>query len=215
MPGMARLPTIREYWNDAADTFDDEVDHGLRDPATHAAWSDLFRQWIPTPARVLDLGCGTGSLSVLLARQGHRVTGVDLSPRMIDLARAKAAAGPNADFVVGDASAPDVAGLFDVVLVRHLLWTLTDPAAALRRWRDLLVPGGRYVLVEGRWAQSAGEPYADGADSLPWQGGVPAEALAAEMRTLAEAVEVHPLTDPVLWGKPVTDERYVLLASRT
>lgn len=200
---MADLSEIREYWNAEADTFDDEADHGLRDPATHAAWAVLFREWIPAPARVLDLGCGTGTLSVLLARQGHRVTGVDLSPRMVELARAKAA-GLAAEFTVGDASAPGVTGPFDVVLTRHLLWTLADPVAALRNWRDLLVPCGRFVLVEGRW-NPAGDP---------WRGGVSATTLTAELRPLASAVEVHPLTDPVLWGKPVTDERYALLATR-
>ncbi len=215
MPGMTHLAPIRDYWNSAASTFDDEVDHGLREPAAHEAWAALFRTWIPAPSRVLDLGCGTGSLSVLLAGQDHRVTGVDLSPRMIELARAKA--GSTVDFLVGDASAPEVAGPFDVVVVRHLLWTLADPVAALHTWHDLLAPGGRFVLVEGRWAESAqsgGDPYVAGAEALPWQGGVPAATLAAEMRTLAGAVEVHPLTDPVLWGKPVTDERYVLMATR-
>ena len=213
IPGMTHLAPIRDYWNSAAPTFDDEVDHGLRRPDAHAAWAALFRTWIPTPSRVLDLGCGTGSLSVLLAGQGHRVTGVDLSPRMIELARAKPAES-TVDFMVGDAGAPEVAGPFDVVVVRHLLWTLADPVAALRNWRDLLAPGGRFVLVEGRWAQSGGEPYVAGAESLPWHGGVPAATLAAEMRALAGAVEVHPLTDPVLWGKSVTDERYVLMATR-
>lgn len=202
---------IKAYWDAAAETFDDEVDHGLRQPATRAAWAALFSGWVPPGSRVLDLGCGTGSISVLLAQQGHRVTGVDLSARMIDAATVKAA-GLAVDLVVGDAGAPDVAGPFDVVVVRHLLWTLPDPVAALRSWRELLAPGGRFVLVEGRWARpdDAGEPYAMG--DMPWAGGVTADTLADAVRPLARSVAVEPLTDPVLWGREVTDERYALVA---
>ena len=42
-------------------------------------------------------------------------------------------------------------GSVDAVLARHLLWTLPDPLAALARWVRLVRPGGRLVLVEGRW----------------------------------------------------------------
>ena len=208
---MAR--TISEYWDAAADTFDDETDHGLHAPVTYAAWAALFAEWVPAGSRVLDLGCGTGSLAVLLAGQGHRVTGVDLSARMIELARGKAA-GLAVALVVGDAAAPVVTGSFDVVVVRHLLWTLPDPHAALRNWRGLLAPGGRFVFVEGRWGQPDADvtPYAEGTGALPWAGGVPAVTLAAAVRELGPVVEVRPLTDPDLWGREVSDERYALLA---
>ena len=70
---------------------------------------------------------------------------------MVDLARAKLA-GRDAAFLVGDAAAPPVGEQrFDVVLVRHVLWTLPDPGRVLRHWRGLLRPGGRLVLVEGVW----------------------------------------------------------------
>jgi SAM-dependent methyltransferase len=145
---MAGLPDIAGYWDAAAESFDAEPDHGLRDPAVRAAWARSLSGWLPTPpADVLDLGCGTGSLAALAAAAGHRLTGVDLSPRMAELARAKlAAAGlgaASADVLVGDAADPTVAGrTFDAVLVRHLVWTLPDPHAALRRWVGLLRPGG-------------------------------------------------------------------------
>jgi SAM-dependent methyltransferase len=197
---------MSQYWDAAAETFDDAADHGLRTPETYAAWAALFAEWVPAPSRVLDLGCGTGSLAVLLARQGHRVTGVDLSPRMVELARANAA-GLAVDVMVGDASAPAVPGPFDVVVVRHVLWVLPDPHAALRTWSGLLGPGGRFVLVEGRW----GEPAESRLDH-PWWPGVPAATLEPAVAALGASVEVRPLTGPALWGKEVTDERYALLA---
>ncbi|MFE0376827.1 class I SAM-dependent methyltransferase [Streptomyces inhibens] len=160
-----------------------------------------MRGWLPSgPADVLDLGCGTGSLALLAAEQGHRLTGLDRSPRMIARARAKLA-GRDATFLVGEAAEPPVGERrFDVVLVRHVLWALPDPPAALRRWAGLLAPGGRLVLVEGRWGE---------ADPI----GIPAAELTALARPLAAHTYVEELShDPALWGKEVSDERYALIA---
>ncbi|MFG2716177.1 class I SAM-dependent methyltransferase [Streptomyces goshikiensis] len=209
---------ITAYWDAAAASFDDEPDHGLRQEHTRAAWARLLRSWLPGgPADVLDVGCGTGSLSLLLAEAGHRVTGVDLAPHMVERAEGKlTAAGRAGRFLVGDAAAPPTGqGRYDAVLSRHLLWTLPDPGAALREWVARLNPGGLLVLVEGRWREAgeAGVPYVAGAESLPWHGGVTAEDLAAAVRPLVSSLHIEALSgDPELWGGPVTDERYALIA---
>jgi SAM-dependent methyltransferase len=148
---------------------------------------------------VADLGCGTGTPAVLLGQAGHRVLGVDAAPRMIEAARAKAAAaGVPADFVVGDAASPPWAPeTFDVVLSRHVLWAMPDRDEALRRWVRLLRPGGLLLLVEGRW----------------WTGEGMTAAEATELvRRYREEMAVEQLDDPVLWGGPITDERYVLVS---
>ncbi|WP_155055488.1 class I SAM-dependent methyltransferase [Streptomyces blattellae] len=187
-------------WDAAAPFFDDEPDHGLRDPEVRLAWDDRLRTWLPArPGDVLDLGCGTGSLSLLASGQGHRVTGVDLSPAMVALARAKLA-GRDAVFLVGDAAAPPVGeDRFDTVLVRHVLWALPDPGRALRHWRGLLRPGGRLVLVEGVWGTVG--PV-----------GIPADRLTELLAPLAGDVRVERLSDePRLWGRAVEDERYAVV----
>ncbi|WP_327716168.1 class I SAM-dependent methyltransferase [Streptomyces sp. NBC_00490] len=192
----------RMDWDAEAASFDEEPDHGLRDPEVRAAWADRLRSWLPGRAcDILDLGCGTGSLSLLAAEQGHRVTGVDSSPAMVDLARAKLA-GRDAAFLVGDAATPPVGEQrFDVVLVRHVLWALPDPGRALRHWRELLRPGGRLVLVEGVWG--AVSPV-----------GIPAERLTALLDSVAAHVRVEQLSgDPLLWGRAVADERYAVVAA--
>lgn len=103
----------------------------------------------PQPGeRVLDVGCGRGAALVPLARRvvpGGGVIGIDLSPGMVEACRAAvAAAGLDADVRVGDAMSPELpAGSFDVVTSSLVIFFLPDPAAALRAWRDLLVPGGR------------------------------------------------------------------------
>jgi SAM-dependent methyltransferase len=195
------LDQVRAEWDAAADTFDLEADHGLLDPGTREAWQRLLRSLLPSPpARVVDLGCGTGTLAVLLAEDGHDVTGVDLSPRMIRRARAKArAAGAPARFAIGDASRPALTrGAFDVVLARHVVWALPDAAASLRAWADLLAPHGRLVLVEGRWGNGSG---------------LSAGELRAMVGPLVREVAVTPLTDEVLWGKGIDDERYALVGA--
>lgn len=185
-------------WDAAADSFDEEPDHGLLDPVVRSAWAQRMETWLPTArSAVLDLGCGTGSLSLLVAGQGHRVTAVDRSPRMVEQARAKLA-GTGTEVLVGDAGYPPVGTQrFDVILARHTVWLLPDPAAALRHWFSLLRPGGRLVLIEGVWNGT----------------GLSAARLTALLAVHTERVHHEPLSeDSRLWGKEVDDERYALVA---
>lgn len=189
------------YWDTQAAAFDDEPDHGLRDPAVRGAWRDLLVEWLPrTPATILDIGCGTGSLSLLLAELGHGVVGTDWSAEMIARARAKrTAAGMPARFFVMDAAAPALApGRFDVMLCRHLLWALPDPARVLQRWARLLAPGGWLVLIEGYWHTG---------------GGLHAEETTQLLPSWMAEVKVIDLSHRAsLWGGEVGDERYVVVA---
>jgi SAM-dependent methyltransferase len=193
--------TSTDFWDAQATTFDDEPDHGLRDPAVRRAWADLLLPRLPGSAAVADLGCGTGTLAALLGQAGHRVSGVDSAPRMVDAARTKAArSGIHAEFVVGDAATPPWApGSFDVVLSRHVLWAMDDPGEALRSWSALLRPGGLLLLVEGRWRTGGGLSSA--------------EATELVLRHRSEAT-VERLDDPALWGRSIDDERYLLASPR-
>ena len=202
------------YWNDYADAYDAEPDHGLGDPATREAWRLLLERWLPEQSSdVAELACGTGSLTALVAGLGHRAVGVDLAGNMVDRARTKTAEyGERVTIKQGDVSAPPVEPVsIDVILARHILWTLPDPQAALAGRRSLLRAGGRFLLVEGRWWSVGDEDYNDDA-RMPWAGGVRAVDLAAALDPLVRRIEVVPLTDPVLWGKQIVDERYLLVA---
>lgn len=189
-----------QVWDAEAATFDREPDHGLLDPLVRGAWEDLLVPLMPAaPASVLDVGCGTGSLSVLLAQCGYEVHGIDFSEQMLAAARQKADnAGVAVRFEVGDAQAPSLEqASYDVVLGRHILWALADPGAALRRWIALLREQGILVLIEGHWSTGAG---------------LTARKCKRLVRSLRREMTVTHLDDPTLWGKPITDERYLLVS---
>jgi SAM-dependent methyltransferase len=102
--------------------------------------------------RVLDVGCGTGELTLLAASRGLDATGVDSSPRAIAIARRKAAdrGAGRVRFEVGDAlDLGFLGGGFDAVLDSGVFHVFddTDRARFVESIRRVLVPGGRYHLL--------------------------------------------------------------------
>ena len=150
---MAILDEIRRFWDDDAATYDDAPAHRPTSAAVQAAWTAALEALLPpAPARVLDCGAGTGFLSLIAARLGHRVTALDLSPQMLaGLSASAGAAGLDIDVVVAPAHEPPHG--FDAVIERHLLWTLPDPVAALVAWRAA-APGGKLVAIESLWGDA-------------------------------------------------------------
>jgi ubiquinone/menaquinone biosynthesis C-methylase UbiE len=104
--------------------------------------------------RALDVGCGIGRWSRLLASRGAHVLGVDVSPTMITQARRRAAIDGVADrcrFTVGDLAHLKLDERFDMVLGVTVLQHILDPAdcrAALSAMATHLAPGGRVILLE-------------------------------------------------------------------
>jgi SAM-dependent methyltransferase len=147
---------VRAWWDADADTYDHSSDHGwaAASPAVRAAWNAALHRFLPGPgSRVLDVGAGTGFLSLAAARLGHRVTALDLSEGMLArLGEHADREGLTVEVVHGGAENPPP-GPFDAVIERHLMWTLPDPEAALTAWRAA-APEGRLVLFEGLWGRS-------------------------------------------------------------
>jgi 2-polyprenyl-3-methyl-5-hydroxy-6-metoxy-1,4-benzoquinol methylase len=113
--------------------------------------------------RVLDVGCGIGRWSRLLAQRGATVTGVDLSPTMIAEAERRARAcglEGRCRFIVQDSSSLEIDGAFDLILCVTVLQHVLDVGAlrsALRRIVSHLAPGGRLVVLEAAPARVANE----------------------------------------------------------
>jgi ubiquinone/menaquinone biosynthesis C-methylase UbiE len=205
---------VTAHWDRRAAHFDADFGHSIATPAERAAWDRILTLIVPE-GRVLDaldVGCGTGFLALELAARGHRVTGVDLAPAMLDLARNKAAAqGLAVHFQEADAeNLPFPAGSFDLVVSRHVLWTLPRPEAAIDDWMRALRPGGRLAIVDGaqydddaactpqRENARTSVEYAAIGDKLPFYGG----RLRAEIEAVLRAhglrnVRSDPLADLV------------------
>lgn len=101
--------------------------------------------------RVLDVACGTGVIARLAAEAvgpAGSVTGIDLAPDMIDVARTTPApAEPSIDWHIGDAAAlPFPDGTYNAVLCQMGLMFIPDRPAAVAEMRRTLVPGGRVVI---------------------------------------------------------------------
>ena len=142
---------LRDYWNEDAATYDLSSEHFPHAKAQQAAWNAALTRYLPPPpASVLDVGAGTGSLSLLLARLGYRVTALDLSLKMVERLRSRAdEAGLDIEVIVGNAESPPQLP-FDAVVERLVLWTLPFPVATVAAWRRV-APGGRLVCFEGVW----------------------------------------------------------------
>lgn len=205
---------VAAHWDRRAAHFDEDFGHSIATAAERAAWDRILDLLAPPggPSDALDVGCGTGFLSLELAARGHRVIGVDLAPSMLELARGKAAAqGLSARFEEADAeNLPFAAGSFDLVVSRHVLWTLPHPEQAVAGWIRTLRPGGRLAVIDGAQydeeraalpqrenARSSPE-YAAIGDQLPFYGGRPREAIEALLRAHGLArVASDPLDDLV------------------
>jgi len=154
------------YWEERAQRFAGERDglaavcaYGMPEfynRAIHLEQRLALRPWLKVSAgtRVLDVGCGIGRWSRLLAARGAHVMGVDLSPTMIAQAQKRAAAAGVADrcrFQVQDLSNLDVGEKFDLVLGVTVLQHILDPGrlrTALEAMTAHLAPRGRMILLE-------------------------------------------------------------------
>lgn len=229
---------VAQHWDRRAAHFDEDFGHSIATPGERAAWDRILALVVPHsgpkggPLDALDAGCGTGFLSLELAALGHRVTGVDFAPSMLEAARRKASErGLAVRFEHADAeNLPFAAASFDLAISRHVLWTLPHPEAAIDEWKRVLQPGGRLAVIDGAQYNDASAPpqrenartspeYAAIGEQLPFYGGRPREEIEAVLRAHGLVnVTSDPLDDLVAaqvermvaaGGEPRRRHRYV------
>ena len=163
-----RKEKIAAYWTKRSDSFLEQRRAELHSPLA-MRWLDEIQKYLCSKndskvindkitsqnklLKILDVGCGTGFFTILLAKQGHNVTGTDLTPDMIENARILAKEeGTECEFQVMDAehlSFPDQS--FDVVISRNLTWTLPEAAQAYKEWSRVLKPGGLLLNFDANY----------------------------------------------------------------
>ena len=188
MASSETIDRIRSFWDADAAGYDKIPGHYPQTPAQWAAWRGALEPLLPpAPSRVLDVGAGTGFLSLVVAGLGHAVTAVDLSGQMLALLTAKASAQQLAVTAIQAAADEVPQERFDVVMSRHLLWTLPDPEGALRAWRTA-APAGRLLLVESVWGE----------------GQSAADRICAHGRRLARRLAAAPRGHHAEYGESIT-----------
>ncbi len=140
-----RKERIVNYWEKRSDSFLVQKRQELHS-AMAERWMKEIRGQLPEgkKLRILDVGCGAGFFSILLAKEGHQVTGIDLTPDMIKNARLLAEEEKvSCEFQVMDAENPEFPDeTFDVVISRNLTWTLPHVQHAYQEWIRVLKKGG-------------------------------------------------------------------------
>ena len=136
--------------------------HGSRNAANSCAY---FTPLLRTDYRLLDVGCGPGTISSSLARllpQG-RVVGLETSDEILQTARAQSDLPPNCSFAVGDAyKLPYNNNSFHVVHASQVLVHLADPVSAMKEMKRVCKPGGFIACREGDWDSSMTHPMNEG-----------------------------------------------------
>ena len=146
---------IAENWSLWAKEYDNQHSHGLKSEEEKNAWLRFIKDLVhDKKIKVLDVGTGTGFLGLLCAQIGCEVRGIDISEGMLSEARKKARifGYKNIFFDMCDAENLDeVSNKYDMVINRHLLWTLPNPQKAVNEWFRVLKPGGKLVIIDGDW----------------------------------------------------------------
>ena len=204
---------VAAHWGRRAAHFDQDFGHSIVTRAERDAWDRVFALALGghTNLEALDVGCGTGFLSLELAVRGHRVTGIDFAPEMLALAKDKAAsARAQIRFEHADAeNLPFAPASFDLVITRHVLWTLPHPEAAVGEWIRVLRPGGRLAVIDGQSLVAPGDEqaasarrsaeYAPIGDQLPFLMGKSREDIEALFRSKGlAAIGSDPLADVIM-----------------
>lgn len=136
-----------KFWDRSADSYDKEEQQHA---PTFQLIIEKLKGYLQPTDLVLDFGCGTGLITNEIAKSAKEIHGIDISSKMIRLAKAKADAQHHTNITYTHTTIDDEslkAGTFDVILAFHILHLVEDPSFAIRRINGLLKPGGLLISV--------------------------------------------------------------------
>lgn len=140
---------IAEYWDKRSESY--AKGSNSCEDEERGVWKTCLEPFTANLVlhKALDVGTGPGFLSFILRDMGLDVIGLDMSRGMLNQAK-RAAGHQGLNLCQGDAeSLPFQTASFDLVVSRHLLWTLPNPEKALTEWMRILQPGGKILAFDG------------------------------------------------------------------
>lgn len=150
---MSLTDDIEDYWNLRSNGFSSAVREEMEvdGDSISGRLTELLR--LEKGSKVLDVGCGPGLFSMLLARSGMDVVGIDRSQRMVDEAVSNARSeGVDADFLRMDCQSMEFDDeTFDAVVSRNVIWTLVHPESCYSEMMRVLKPDGKMLIMDGNF----------------------------------------------------------------
>lgn len=134
-----------KFWDRSADSYDKEEQQHA---PTFQLIIEKLKGYLQPTDLVLDFGCGTGLITNEIAKSAKEIHGIDISSKMIRLAKAKADAQHHTNITYTHTTIDDESfktGTYDVILAFHILHLVDDTSATLQRVKELLKPGGLLI----------------------------------------------------------------------
>ena len=130
--GVINMNEVR-FWNWLAKNYDDEIGEET---------VELTKKYLGKTDTVLDYGCARGAYTMALADEVQKIQGIDISPKMIELAKEKS---EEIDFKV--ATIFEIDDTYDVVLAFNILHLVEDTERVIQKIDEILKPNGRFISV--------------------------------------------------------------------
>ncbi|MGN1033457.1 MAG: class I SAM-dependent methyltransferase, partial [Intestinibacter sp.] len=145
---------IQANWTESAKGYSEQNNRELQSDKKEI-WTEAILENVVKEGKlkVLDIGCGPGEFTILMALAGHDATGVDLTPAMLDQARNNAKKyNVEANFINMDVQNLQFEDeTFDLIIARNVTWNLQDAESFFKGCHRVLKVGGRMVYFDANW----------------------------------------------------------------
>ncbi|MBP3781887.1 MAG: methyltransferase domain-containing protein [Butyrivibrio sp.] len=192
------------YWSKRAESFSEHKHQEIHSKKKQLWQAEFLRHFsVDDKLSVLDVGCGAGFFEMVLSDFDLDVTGVDLTPEMIERGKELLSRhGSKALLKVMDAENLDFPdSSFDLVINRNLVWTLPHPVEAYREWHRVLKPGGMLLVYDAEYAK--GFHHYDQMQNLAHKNVT--DAMTEECHDIYHMLSISALDRPE-WDKAVLEE---------
>ncbi|MBQ8031537.1 MAG: class I SAM-dependent methyltransferase [Butyrivibrio sp.] len=192
------------YWSKRAESFSEHKHEEIHSKKKQLWQAEFLRHFsADEKLSVLDVGCGAGFFEMVLSDFNFDVTGVDLTPEMIERGKELLSRhGSKALLKVMDAENLDFPdSSFDLVINRKLVWTLPHPVEAYREWHRVLKPGGMLLVYDAEYAK--GFHHYDQMQNLAHKNVT--DAMAEECHDIYHLLSISALNRPE-WDKSVLEK---------